>query len=91
MRDVSLVDLEQSPKTMGADSLVSIELRNWFKQNMGVDVTVLEILDAPTVHALGKHTASTLKTKLVGGGEAAKEEAEPTRGMYEKDWAMKAP
>jgi aryl carrier-like protein len=91
MRDVSLVDLEQSPKTMGADSLVSIELRNWFKQNMGVDVTVLEILDAPTVHALGKHTANTLKTKLVGGGEAAKEEAEPTRGRYEKDWAMKAP
>jgi hypothetical protein len=90
MRDVSLLDLEQSPKTMGADSLVSIELRNWFKQNLRVDITVLEILDAPTVLALGKHTASILKIKLVGG-ESTKEDAEDVRGRYEKDWAMKAP
>jgi hypothetical protein len=91
MRDFTLAALEQSPKDMGVDSLVSIELRNWFKQNLGIDVTVLEILDAPSVLTLGRHAAGTLKTKLTGGAESAKEEAEPTRGRYEKDWAMKAP
>jgi hypothetical protein len=91
MRDFSLAALEQSPKDMGVDSLVSIELRNWFKQNLGIDVTVLEILDAPSVLTLGKHAASTLKAKLTGEGESAKEEAEPTSGRHEHAWAMRAP
>jgi hypothetical protein len=57
---------------------------------LGVDVTVLEILDAPTVLALGKHAASTLKIKRMGA-DGTKEDAEDVRGRYEKDWAVKAP
>jgi hypothetical protein len=57
---------------------------------LGIDITILEILDAPTVLALGKHTASTLKVKFVGE-EGTEEDAEDVRGRYEKDWAMKAP
>jgi hypothetical protein len=67
MRDVDSLDLESSPSALGVDSLVSIELRNWFKHKLGVDVTVLEIQSSHSILDLGKHAAKLLKSKFSGG------------------------
>jgi hypothetical protein len=53
------------------DSLVAIEMRVWWKQNFGFDVSVLEMLGMGTLEALGKHAAETLLTQIVEGSEEA--------------------
>lgn len=50
---LSLVDL-------GMDSLVGIELRAWWRQAFGFDISVLEILGMGTLEALGEHAAQRL-------------------------------
>ena len=55
---LSLVDL-------GMDSLVGIELRTWWKQAFGFDVSVLEILGMGTLEALGGFAAEGLLRKAV--------------------------
>ncbi|OHX00905.1 beta-ketoacyl synthase domain-containing protein [Colletotrichum incanum] len=42
------------------DSLVTVELRNWFRQRMGVVFTVLELRNAESILALGGLTAAKL-------------------------------
>ncbi|EJP66434.1 polyketide synthase, putative [Beauveria bassiana ARSEF 2860] len=39
--------------TIGIDSLISIELRNWLRRKVGVEFAVLEIFQAPNIRALG--------------------------------------
>lgn len=59
---LSLVDL-------GMDSLVGIELRTWWKQTFGFDISVLEMLGMGTLEALGQHAAEGLmKTALAESG-----------------------
>ncbi|KAJ5671670.1 hypothetical protein N7507_000797 [Penicillium longicatenatum] len=53
---------------MGVDSLVAIELRNWCRQKIGLEITVLEILDLSTLEAFGRSAAQRLYSKY-GGGE----------------------
>ncbi|KAI9820043.1 MAG: Type I Iterative PKS [Pycnora praestabilis] len=60
------LDVTQSPKALGVDSLVSIELRNWFRQKLGLEITVLEILNAVSVVALGKMAVEGLRVKYGG-------------------------
>lgn len=50
---LSLVDL-------GMDSLVGIELRAWWKQAFGFDISVLEMLGMGTLEALAQHAAEGL-------------------------------
>ena len=47
---------------------LSIELRNWFKQRLGCEITVLDILGSSSIFALGQHTATLLKIKMASGG-----------------------
>ena len=54
---LSLVDL-------GMDSLVGIELRTWWRQALGFDVSVLEILGMGTLEALGGFAAEGLARRL---------------------------
>jgi len=63
MRNEEMLDLNLAPSATGVDSLVAIELRNWFKHTLGVDVTVLEILGSESLFALGKRVAELLITK----------------------------
>ncbi|KAJ5650765.1 uncharacterized protein N7484_004488 [Penicillium longicatenatum] len=53
---------------MGVDSLVAIELRNWCRQKIGLEITVLEILDLSTLEAFGRSAAQRLYSEY-GGGE----------------------
>lgn len=39
---------------MGVDTLVAIELRNWFRQTLRYEITVLEILWLDSFLSLGK-------------------------------------
>ncbi|KAL8908900.1 MAG: hypothetical protein Q9171_005243 [Xanthocarpia ochracea] len=48
---------------LGIDSLVSIELRNWFRQRLGWDFTVLEIVGALSIRQLGEMAAAKLSEK----------------------------
>ncbi|XPS73997.1 Mycolipanoate synthase [Ascochyta lentis] len=50
--------------TMGADSLVAIEIRNWWRQTFGVEVSALELADpSNTMEALGKLAVHRLKER----------------------------
>lgn len=47
----------------GVDSLVAIEIRNWWKQNLGADISVLELLGGGSIEQLGAMAAQRLKAK----------------------------
>ena len=48
---------------LGVDSLVSIELRNWFRQKVGAEFTVLEVVNSNSITHLGEQAAAKLKEK----------------------------
>ncbi|KAI1759369.1 hypothetical protein GGR53DRAFT_513765 [Hypoxylon sp. FL1150] len=59
-----MIDLKMSPAALGLDSLVAVELRNWCRQRVGVQVSVLEIVGAPSLEVLGSHVRDRLRAKL---------------------------
>ena len=58
-----VIDLSLSLSDAGVDSLVAIEIRNWWKQNLGTDISVLELLGGGSIEQLGMMAAQRLKTK----------------------------
>lgn len=50
----------------GVDSLVTIELRNWLRRRIGIEVTTLEILSTSggTIASLGQISVERLKSKF---------------------------
>ncbi|KAE8364491.1 hypothetical protein BDV27DRAFT_157797 [Aspergillus caelatus] len=56
-------NLKLSLHDFGVDSLVSIELRNWWKQSFGVDVTVLQLMNGGSFRDLGKKAVDQLKKR----------------------------
>lgn len=62
--DDAVVDTSQSLASMGIDSLVAIELRNWWKQTFATDVSVLELNDSGSMNDLGELAAKRLKEKF---------------------------
>lgn len=60
------IDLSLTLQAVGVDSLVAIEVRNWWKQNFGVDVSVLELMNGGSIQQLGELAASKLKDKFAG-------------------------
>lgn len=57
------IDLSSVLSALGVDSLVAIEIRNWWKQNLGIDVSVLELLSGGSIEQLGEMATKRLKTK----------------------------
>ncbi|KAK5991160.1 Highly reducing polyketide synthase gloL [Cladobotryum mycophilum] len=49
--------------SVGIDSLVGIELRNWFRRALGVDISILELASAGTVERLGRIAIASLVDK----------------------------
>ncbi|KAL9609603.1 MAG: hypothetical protein Q9167_005646 [Letrouitia subvulpina] len=64
MRSEEDLDLNVPLGSLGVDSLVSIELRNWFRQKVGVEFTVLEVVNSGSLMLLGEHAAGKLKEKF---------------------------
>lgn len=50
----------------GVDSLVTIELRNWLRRRLGIEVTTLEILSSSggTIASLGQIAVERLKMRF---------------------------
>lgn len=61
---------------LGVDSLVAVEIRTWFAQEVGVDVAVLKILGGPSVEEL----VDDVVQKLCANAEASKSETESSDG-----------
>ncbi|KAH0524470.1 hypothetical protein TsFJ059_006974 [Trichoderma semiorbis] len=60
-RDVKDLDLSLSLTQLGVDSLVAIEIRNWWRRTLGVNVSVLEFMGAGSIENLGKLAAKGIK------------------------------
>lgn len=56
----SEVDITMSTADMGLDSLVSVELRAWWKLTFGFDISTLEMLSLGTLEALGRRAVDGL-------------------------------
>ncbi|KAL4894558.1 hypothetical protein BDV59DRAFT_207137 [Aspergillus ambiguus] len=63
--DEEPLDLGLTLSAAGVDSLVAIELRNWWKQNLAVDVSVLELMNGGSIQRLGQMAAKRLQERLV--------------------------
>ncbi|KAH8802447.1 putative polyketide synthase [Xylogone sp. PMI_703] len=60
------IDLASTLPSLGVDSLVAIEVRNWWKQSLGIDISVLELLSGGSIEQLGDFAAKRLKVKYSG-------------------------
>ncbi|KAF2832649.1 KR domain-containing protein, partial [Ophiobolus disseminans] len=58
------VDVSMSLEQIGLDSLMAIELRRWWKQAFGLEVSVLEIMGSGVLAGLGKVATERLFTKF---------------------------
>lgn len=66
------VDVKMSLVDFGVDSLVAIEIRNWWRQGLGLEISVLEIMNSGSIEQLGRSAAGALVRKYdvpAGGGE----------------------
>jgi Phosphopantetheine attachment site len=67
---------------LGVDSLVAIELRNWFRQKLGLDISVLEILGSTSIAHLGEQATARLLEKH--SETTSEEEPDPGNEKYLK-------
>lgn len=54
------IDVSLSLAQLGLDSMVAVEMRAWWKQMFGLDISALEMLSMGTLEALGKRAAEGL-------------------------------
>lgn len=64
IRPAEEMDISGSLSDLGVDSLVAIELRNWFRRAIALDVSVLEITQAESLEGLARFAAEILRVKL---------------------------
>ncbi|KAI1490502.1 putative polyketide synthase [Biscogniauxia mediterranea] len=56
-------DATQPLHVYGVDSLIAVEMRNWFMQTLKVDIAVFEILGGATAQSLGRVVAEKMRAK----------------------------
>lgn len=75
LQPVEELDVGKSLSALGVDSLVTIEIRNWMRRRLSIEVSTLEILSSGggTIASLGEIAAERLKARfgLAEGGVAA--------------------
>lgn len=67
MKSEEDIELGMTMSQIGMDSLMAIELKRWWKQAFGLDISVLEIMGSGTLEELGKVAAQNLKKKFAAG------------------------
>ncbi|KAL7914426.1 hypothetical protein GGI35DRAFT_490696 [Trichoderma velutinum] len=60
------VDMSQTLAQAGVDSLIAIEIRNWFRQSLAVDISVLEMLNGVSIAQLARSLYSEM---ILFGGD----------------------
>ncbi|KAH8736190.1 hypothetical protein BGZ61DRAFT_339395 [Ilyonectria robusta] len=68
MMDIAELDPTRPTSAFGIDSLVAVELRNWFQKDMKADIAVFEILQANSLQTLAFRVAeksSLMENSLV--------------------------
>ena len=58
--DDSEIDLSRSLVDVGLDSLAAVEMRSQLKVSLGLDISVLEIIAAASLAAMGEHVVHEL-------------------------------
>ncbi|KAH8646185.1 putative polyketide synthase [Xylariales sp. PMI_506] len=72
------MEVSMTLESIGVDSLMCIEIRNWWRRTLGCNITVLEIKNAGTIEGLGKLAISSLKKKY-GVDSTDEKEVEPPK------------
>lgn len=62
MKSSEDIEMDQPLSALGLDSLVSIELRNWCRKQIGFDISILEIMQG-TLRDIGKKALDSLVAK----------------------------
>lgn len=62
------LDVKKSLSSIGVDSLVSIELRNWWRRTFNLEISVLEILNVASIEELAKVAIQGLKERYSKAG-----------------------
>lgn len=57
------IDVKHSLSALGVDSLVAIEIRSWWRQSLGFEISVLEIMNAGSIEQLGRFALEGLQRK----------------------------
>ncbi|KAF6813394.1 polyketide synthase [Colletotrichum plurivorum] len=60
--------VSRSLASLGMDSLMTIEVRNWWRAAFGVDVNLLQLTSAPSFEHLGKLAARHMKERFGSSG-----------------------
>ncbi|KAL3473253.1 hypothetical protein BJX99DRAFT_261561 [Aspergillus californicus] len=61
---VDELDVSKALVTLGVDSLVIVEIRNWLRRKFEVEASTLEILNGGTIEMLGRISVERLKGKF---------------------------
>ena len=65
LRSEEDMDLKQPLSALGVDSLVAMEIRNWWRLNLGIEISVLELLNSGSIEELGKIAVEALRSKFM--------------------------
>jgi NADP-dependent 3-hydroxy acid dehydrogenase YdfG len=69
LKPIDELDVSKALVTLGVDSLVIVEIRNWIRRRLEVETSTLEILNGGTIEMLGRVCVERLRGKY-GDGEA---------------------
>ncbi|KAI4261103.1 MAG: hypothetical protein L6R42_003692, partial [Xanthoria sp. 1 TBL-2021] len=72
LRSEEDLDKKQPLAALGVDSLVAIEIRNWWRQGLGLEISILEIMNAESIEQLGRNALHGLQLRY----EAPKDSSE---------------
>lgn len=67
------LDLGRALWDLGVDSLVGIEIRNWWRQTFGLDISVLETLNVKSSRELENMVVKDFKQKSGGRNKSSKQ------------------
>jgi hypothetical protein len=66
LQPIEEMDVRKSLMALGVDSLVTIEVRNWLRRRMAIEISTLEILNGGTIESLGAIAVERLKERFEG-------------------------
>ena len=61
---VADLDTNKPMSSSGVDSLMAVELRNWFAKEVGADVAIFDILSGATMKGIGLSAAAKSKFRV---------------------------